>query len=391
MGDVYEWTSTPPGFNSDIADPIVSPLVNTIYSVAIDDGYSQITGDVDVTVNSLPVPEAGPNQTIPFGTSTLLHGSGSSGSGLYNYHWEPADKVINPNLFETTTIILDATTLYTLTITDQVTGCVCSQPDNVEVVITGNALNVNPMAQPDTICSGEPAQLYALAGGGAGIYTYEWTSVPPGFSDTAANPVVNPMVTTIYSVSITDGYTHVNGSASILVNQTPLIALGPDATVCVFDTLILDAGNEGSNYLWSNGSTGRTYRLTTTGIGFDMRTVWVTVTSPEGCIATDQRTIIFDFAACNGIKDPIAENGFHIYPNPGDGMIHIDNDAAIGNCLLTITDIFGREVVKNREIIFSDTDKTFSLDLESYPQGLYLIRISAGGKDLVVMKYLLNR
>jgi hypothetical protein len=170
-----------------------------------------------------------------------------------------------------------------------------------------------------------------------------------------------------------------------------MIALGPDVTACVFDTLTLDAGNQGSSYLWSNGSTEKTLRVVTTGIGFDIKTYWVTVTSPEGCIATDQRTIIFDFAACNGVDEPFAESGFHIYPNPGNGMIHIENDAGIGNCLLSITDIFGRQVLKNQEIIFTEDDRTFNLNLESYPPGLYLVRISASGKDLVAMKYLLNR
>jgi hypothetical protein len=72
-------------------------------------------------------------------------------------------------------------------------------------------------------------------------------------------------------------------------------------------------------------------------------------------------------------------------------MIHIDNDTGTGNYLLTITDIFGREVVKNQEFILTETERTFSLDMESYSPGLYLIRISSGGKDLVAMKYLLNR
>jgi hypothetical protein len=388
---LYTWTSVPSGFSSDIPDPIVSPSVNTTYTVAIDDGYSTVNGNTAVTVNSLPVPEAGPDKTIPFGTSTSIQGSASSGSGNYSYHWEPADKLVNPYNPQPTTVLLSETTLFSLTVTDVQTGCVCDQPDYMTVVITGNALNVNPVAEPDTICSGEPVHLYSLAGGGSGIYEYYWTSNPAGLSDTAKNPVVQPLVTTTYSVSLTDGYTYVNGSTSVVVNQTPLIALGADATSCVFDTLTLDAGNPGSTYLWSNGTTLRTLRIYTTGIGFDMRTVSVTVTSPEGCTATDQRTITFDFAACNGIDDPVAESGFHIYPNPGSGVIHIDNDKNIGNCLLNITDIFGREIVKNQVIIFSDTDKTFNLNLESYPPGLYLIRISAGGIDLVAMKYLLNR
>lgn len=387
----YEWTSTPSGFTSDIYNPIVSPLVNTTYSVTIDDGYSKVSGNVTVTVNLLPLPNAGPDKTIPFGTSTSLQGSASSGSGTYSYHWEPADSLLNPYNPQPTTVLLHETTLYSLTVTDIQTGCVCGEPDFVTVVITGNALNVHPVAEPDTICSGEPVQLYSLAGGGSGNYEYYWTSNPAGFSDTAKNPVVEPLINTMYSVSISDGYTYVSGTASVVVHQTPLIALGPDVIACVFDTLLLDAGNEGSSYLWSNGSTERTLHVTTTGIGFDMKTWWVAVTSPEGCIATDQRTIIFDFAACNGIADPIAESGFHIYPNPGNGIIHIDNDVGIGGYLLNITDIFGREIVKNQEIIFPGSDKTFDLNLGSYPPGLYLIRISDGGKDLVAMKYLLNR
>jgi hypothetical protein len=262
----------------------------------------------------------------------------------------------------------------------------------MEVAITGNALAVNPIAQPDTICSGNTIQLFAQASGGAGnlFYNFTWTSQPPGFTSEEKNPNAQPAVNTVYTVVLNDGYKQVGGSVAVIVHPTPVIDIGPDAIVCVFETQTLDAGNEGCYYLWSNGSTERTFHVGTTGIGFDIKTIWVTVTSPEGCVATGQRTLIFDFAACNGIDEPVAESGFHIYPNPGNGMIHIENESGLKNCLLNITDIFGREVLKNQEIIFSGTEKTFKLNLESYPPGLYLIRISANGKYLVAMKYLLK-
>jgi hypothetical protein len=387
----YQWISNPPGYTYDISNPVVSPEVTTTYSVTINDGFSTVSGDVLLTVHSRPVPNAGPDKTIPFGTWTTLDGSADSGSGTYLYSWEPAERLVDPHLAMPTTVILNETTLFTLTVTDAQTGCVSSEPDNAVVVITGNALNVNPVAQPDTICSGETVQLYSLAGGGSGIYEFSWTSNPPGFTDTSPNPIVEPIVTTIYSVTMTDGYTQVSGTATVVVHQTPVVALGPDAIVCVFDTIILDAGNEGSDYLWSNGSTERTLHVCTTGIGFDMRTFWVTVTSPQGCVINDQRTLTFDFAACNGIEEPAAESGFRIYPNPGNGKIHIENITDLENCVLNINDIFGREVMKNQVINFSAHDMSFNLDPGSYPPGLYLIRISAGGKDLVAMKYLLKR
>jgi hypothetical protein len=388
---LYSWTSIPFGFTSDLPDPVVNPLLTTSYNVTIDDGYSVVDGNVQVTVNQLPVPEAGPDKTIAFGTSTTLQGSASGGSLSYNFHWEPADKLVNPNVMQPTTTLLNATTLYTLTVSDVQTGCPCAGPDNMTVVITGNALNVNPEAQPDTICEGESVQLYSLAGGGSGIYEYWWTSVPPGFTSALPNPIVEPIVPTTYSVSITDGYTYVSGTATVVVNPAPILDLGPDATVCVFDTLTLDAGNPGASYIWSNGSTERVIHVATTGIGFDLKTISVTVTTEAGCTISDERTIIFDFAACNGINDPPNESGIHIFPNPGDGILHIIDDSGKGQYELSVSDIFGRKIINDREISFSGRESTVKVDLTSYPPGLYLFRITEKGSLVTSMKYLLKK
>ncbi len=387
----YSWTSFPAGFTSNLHNPVVTPTVTTTYFISVDDGYSSVNGNLSVVVHQLPVPNAGPDKTIAFGTNTTLQGSAGSGSGNYIYNWEPAAKLVNAHVAQPTTINLDETTLYTLNVTDAQTGCICGEPDFVTVFITGNALNANPMALPDTICSGAEVQLNSLAGGGSGSYTYSWTSDPPGYSSTAENPIVKPMVSTNYTVTLYDGFNYASGSTRVVVHPTPVINLGPDATVCVFDTLVLDAGNPGSSYIWSNGSIERTIHVGTTGIGFDMKTISVTVTTPDGCAATDERTMIFDFAACTGIDDFDNDNGFHVYPNPGNGIIHIENSNGIENCRLNITDIFGREIIKNQEIAFTETNNTFKLDINSYPPGLYLIRITESGKDLVSIKYLLNR
>jgi hypothetical protein len=387
----YTWTSTPAGFNSDLANPFVFPSATTTYHISIYDGYSTVNGNVTLTVNERPVPDAGPDKTIPFGTSTSLQGSATEGSGSYLYHWEPADKLVIATVPNPTTVILNQTTLFTLSVTDYQTGCVCSQTNDATVFITGNALSVSPFAQPDTICSGESVQLSSLPSGGAtGQYEYYWTSNPPGFTSTEANPVANPIVNTVYNVSLTDGYTYVNGTASVHVHPSPVIDIGADGTVCVFDTLTLDAGNPGSSYIWSNGSSERTITVGTTGIGFDVKNVTVTVTTADGCTATAERTIVFDFAACTGIGEPGVESNFAIYPNPGDGTLRIQNKSGADKCQVSVTDIFGREIIKNREIKFNSSDNTCDLDLGSYPPGIYLVRITADGQELAVMKYLLR-
>jgi len=387
----YVWTSTPTGFNSTIENPVVNPLVTTTYHLTLDDGYSTTDGDVVLTVNQLPLPDAGSDQTIPYGTSTTLYGAAGSGSGSYLYHWEPANKLDNANLQNPITVILDQTTLYTLVVTDAETGCVSTETDDMTVFITGNALNVNPEALPDTICAGEEVQLHSLAGGGSGIYEYYWTSVPAGYTSTDPDPVVEPVVSTVYSVTLTDGYTYINGSATVMVHPAPVVDLGPDGTYCVLDTIPLDAGNPGASYIWSNGSTERKIKMATTGIGFDISTIYVTVTTPEGCFTTDERTIIFDFAACNGLDDPGTESGFQIYPNPGNGFLQISNKSGVNNCQITISDIYGRKLIDNQEIEFTEQNSMINLDMDSFPSGLYLVRITEDGRHLAAIKYLLKR
>ena len=365
--------------------------MTTNYTVTINDGFNVTQAIVTVTVNPLPVPEAGPDQMIIYGTHTTLEGSASSGSGNYNFHWEPAYKLVNPDISKPQTVSLCETTLFTLRVTDAETGCTCAQTDEITVVISGNALNVNPSAEPNTICSGDSTRIFSLAGGGTGNYSYSWTSDPPGFFATVSDTVVWPPVSTVYSVTVSDGFNTTSGSVGITVNPSPTVTLGPDTTVCVFDYITLDAGNSGSAYLWNNGSMGKAITLGSTGIGFDIKTVTVIVTTPEGCQATGRRTIAFDFSACSGLSESAVKNGVHIYPNPGNGLIYFDWPAESGMCQLSVIDGLGRVIVKTDGIVISESGRQFILDLNPHPPGIYLIRLAGNDLTPVSMKYILNK
>lgn len=78
-----------------------------------------------------------------------------------------------------------------------------------------------------------------------------------------------------------------NGSAACakkietveIVNTNPLVLLGNDTTICEGESLVLDAGNTGSSYVWSNSQiTTQTNTVTTAG------SYVVNVTAPNGCI-----------------------------------------------------------------------------------------------------------
>ncbi len=78
-----------------------------------------------------------------------------------------------------------------------------------------------------------------------------------------------------------------NGSASCaklietveIVNTNPLVVLGNDTTICEGESLILDAGNPGASYVWSNSQITTQTRVVTQAGPYV-----VNVTAPNGCV-----------------------------------------------------------------------------------------------------------
>lgn len=173
------------------------------------------TKTITVPVFAMPEANAGEDQTIDYGTRAQLNGS--AGSGNFNYQWEPADKVVNPNAAQTQTVELTESQTFTLTATNQQGECVDS--DNVNILVQGSAMSATANAEPASICWGETtSQLHANAVGGTGNYTYQW-SPSMGLSDPViANPIANPESTTTYTCTIFDGQTTKQVTATVTVN-----------------------------------------------------------------------------------------------------------------------------------------------------------------------------
>lgn len=229
----YEWTSDPPGFYSLLANPVVNPSVTTIYMLKVFDDFSSDTGFVTVNVQPLPVPEAGPDQVIPYGTTATLQGNASGGSGNYLYHWEPEEMLLNPDSQNPTSVIINQSTMFSLTVTDATTACVCSSLDYMSVIVAGEPLAVAPVADPPSVCTGNSSLLHANASGGAGMYDYFWTSDPPGFFSNLSDPEVTPQTTTKYYIQVSDQYNMVRDSVVVTVYNTELdILAGPDMQLC---------------------------------------------------------------------------------------------------------------------------------------------------------------
>ncbi len=207
----------------------VSPLISTTYYVTVKALCDSITADsVRVTVNG-PKSNAGPDLSIPYGTTTNLQGSASQGSGDYTYSWEPAALLVDPTMQNPTTLQMVNTTQFSLTVTDLAGGC--QDLDQMILHVTGGPLNVGPVANPGAICPGETSQLFSYASGGSESYTFSWTSDPPGFSSDIQNPIVQPTVNTTYHVVVNDGYNIASGDITVEVYTLPVPEAGENDTI----------------------------------------------------------------------------------------------------------------------------------------------------------------
>ncbi|HLP54194.1 MAG TPA: T9SS type A sorting domain-containing protein [Fluviicola sp.] len=257
----YMWDN---GVTDNVA---FSPTTTTTYTVTGTDGNGcQNTDQVTVTVNALPVVDAGTDQTVCEGTSVTLAGSGAT-----TYIW---DNSVTDNVAFTAT----TTTTYTVTGTD---GNGCTNTDDVLVTV-----NTLPVVVANTTASAICNDGSSVTLTGSGATTYSWDN---GVTD---NVAFSPTTTTTYMVTGTD----TNGcentdQVTVTVNALPtVVANTTDNSICAGESVTL-TGSGASSYTWDNGVTDgvATTPSTTT-------TYTVTGTDGNGCENTDAITVTVNSA-----------------------------------------------------------------------------------------------
>ncbi|MCX6190747.1 MAG: choice-of-anchor I family protein [Flavobacteriia bacterium] len=200
---------------------------STTYSVSGTNIATGCTSNDQVVVNVLGLPAvlAGNDQTVCSGDTVVLIGSGAT-----SYSWN--NGAVNNSGF-----VAQATQTYTLTGIDI---NLCQNTDQITI-------NVNPTptvsAGIDTsICAGSS---FILTGIGASSYSWN-------------NGVINgvsfiPNSTATYTLTGTNAFgCDDQDQISITVNSLPTINVGPNATICEGDSIVLQATGALS-YSWNNG------------------------------------------------------------------------------------------------------------------------------------------
>lgn len=257
-GASYSWTG-PNGFTSSAQNPISVPIPLTpgtyTFTVDVNDNGSICSSTTTVTVNALPVVDAGsPIAVCAGGTITL------SGSGAQTYTW-------NNGATDGVSFVPVSNQTYTVTGTDA-NGC----QNTDQVVLTVNPLPVIGTGLPQSVCLGD---VITLAGSGA--QSYVWSNgVTNGLSFV-------PGATQTYTVTGTDvnGCTN-TGQVTVTVNPLPIVEAGLPQSVCQGSPVTLN-GSGAQSYTWNNGGID--------GVPFTpgaSSTYICTGTDANGCQNTDQ-------------------------------------------------------------------------------------------------------
>lgn len=245
-------------------------------------------------------------------------------------------------------------------------------------------------ATPSSLCSGGSTQLNAAVTGGSGSYTYNWSSVPAGFTSSIQNPVATPAANTTYIVEVGDGTSTLNDSVDVTVQAAPEAYAGKDTMVCE-PTVQIPLSGTASNYtsiLWStsgDGTFSNTASLQTTyypGTA-DRNSMNVDVTLTANAIApcTGSKVDVkhITFIICDGVPVFSREGlSFSLWPNPSSGRItlSVSKPSAIPVSII-ISDLTGisrySETIDSQELSISR-----SLDLGSLSAGIYLVKIECG-------------
>ena len=186
-----------------------------------------------VPVNAAPTPTAtaSPSTIIYGGTATLTANAGTQGS--FSFHWEPADKVVNPNNQTTQTIPLTETTVFTCTVTNPQGNCTGST--QVTVAIEGSNMTATATADQTELCEGESTTLHAQPAGGTGNYTFSWTPANTLNNANIQNPVATPPLgSTTYTCQVSDGLSNQSVSVTLVVH--PNVESDINASICPDET-----------------------------------------------------------------------------------------------------------------------------------------------------------
>ena len=287
--NTYSWNN---GVTNNVA---FNPAATLTYTVTgTDANLCTNTDQVLVTVNPLPIINAGPDQTICIGASATLTGTGAGVGGVYAWNNGVTNGVaFNPAV----------TTTYTVTGTD---ANLCANTDQVIV-------NVNPLDDPSfnyplglTYCETAANPTPNVTGVTGGTFSYSVTSGGPTLDLNTSTGTINLANSDVGTYSIT--YNTAGAPGSLCPQSTSLNLSITSAPIADFTFGVYCANAIDPSPTFINGGSGGVFSAAPAGLTINSATGVVDVSASTAGTYTVTNTINISGCALVSATDDITVN-----------------------------------------------------------------------------------
>jgi hypothetical protein len=333
--DTYTW-------NTSSTAPVITMTTtgsNTLTVAGTNTTTGCSSSTQTFTVGAYPQPSLTitGNNYVCSGQSTVL-----SANGADFYLWSTGATA------NTETIVTSSTATVSVVGTNMNGGCKDSA-STVVYIIPQPTVTISGV---DSICNGQSATLTA-----SGASTYSWST-----GATTSSITVVPSSTTVYTVSSTGSSCNDTKIHQVYVKPLPLIDFSGNR-VCLSDPPFTLNGTPIGGIYTGQGVNGDQFDPQASGTG--TFTVVYTVTD-QGCTATAQGNV--QVLTCTGVEELNNEAAIEVFPNPGNGIIHIESGKALRD--IRVSDAAGRLVA-----IVQTNSTSETIDISKEPTGIYFLAI----------------
>lgn len=226
------------------------------YTVDVATDFCTVTESVDVEVTDPPVVDLGADVTLCEGESLTLDATTPGAS----YDWQDGSDAATFDVTETGTYSVEV----------NLNDCIVSD----EIAVTFEPLPEVTFTDQETICEGESLTLDAT-----------WPDATYLWQDGSTESTFEVTESGNYTVDVATDFCVITAQTEVTVVPLPVVDLGEDVVLCEGESAVLDAGNPGADFLWSNEATTQQVTVTENG------DVSVTVTDANGCVSQDDVTV----------------------------------------------------------------------------------------------------
>lgn len=369
-GGIY--SSSPAGLSLNAANGEINTGLSTAgtytvsYTLATSGGCGNVTATTNVTINSLPPAQTGPNKSICTGASAQI-GVAAVPGNTYSWTSDPAgftSTVANPM------VTPPETTTYTLVVTNTATGCTNSN----SVMVTANQLinvTVNPVTQ--NICSGNTTSISLSSNLTGTVFTWDAELVIPatattGFGPGSGSSISQTLVNTSgipevvrYTITATSGgCSNSETTVDVTVNPSPTIP-----TITPGGSLTFCSG--GNVLLTSSFAIGYQWLLNGVAIGGAVNQTFTALVSGSYTVR---------ITGANGCSSVSAASLVTVNPLPAVPVITggPTSFCSGGNVILTSSAASGNQWLLNGSAIAGATNPTYT----ATTAGSYTVRVTNG-------------